>query len=35
MGLMGIVWSVIWASLLSAGLLVGRFGWLSMKALGK
>jgi multidrug resistance protein, MATE family len=32
MGLMGIIWSVIWASLLSAGLLVGRFGWLSLKA---
>jgi MATE family multidrug resistance protein len=35
MGLTGIVWSVIWASLLSAGLLVGRFGWLSMRGVGK
>lgn len=31
MGLIGVVWSVIWASLLSAGLLVGRFAWLSLK----
>lgn len=31
MGLIGIVWSVIWASLLSAGLLVGRFAWLSLR----
>jgi hypothetical protein len=28
---MGVVRSVIWASLLSAGLLAGRLGWLSMK----